>query len=63
MSSVRSVKLPASSRDIVRRHFLTEMAPHSITQKWARHTDPRTTSQFYVRHEAEELATVGGGWC
>lgn len=26
----------------------------------ARHSDPKTTSQFYVRHEAEELARAAG---
>lgn len=32
----------------------------SQTQTMARHSDPKTTSQYYVRHEAEDLARAMG---
>jgi integrase len=53
----------ATSHDIGRRAFLTQMATKltlSQTQQFARHSDPRTTSQFYIRHEAEALAEAVG---
>lgn len=53
----------ATSHDIGRRAFLTAMASKlttSQTQQFARHSDPSTTTQFYVRHEAEALAEAVG---
>lgn len=47
----------------LRAAYLTRVAAVatlSQTQKLARHIDPKTTSQFYVRHEAEELARTMG---
>ncbi len=46
-----------------RAAYLTRVAAKntmSHTQALARHSDPKTTSQFYVRHEAEELARAAG---
>jgi integrase len=53
----------ATSHDIGRRACITRLAEKlsmSQTQAWARHSDPRTTSQFYIRHEAESLARAAG---
>lgn len=53
----------ATSHDIGRRSFLTALSTQlsmSQTQAWARHSDPRTTSQYYIRHEAEALARAAG---
>ncbi len=54
----------ASSHDL-RRSFLTKVAANpnvtqSQAQAIARHSDPKTTSQYYVRHEAETLADAMG---
>lgn len=48
----------ASSHDI-RRTFITDVAGRASmtqTQTIARHSDPRTTTQYYVLHEAKQLA-------
>lgn len=53
----------ATSHDIGRRAFITRLATKmsmSQTQQWARHSDPRTTSEYYVRHEAESLSEAAG---
>lgn len=53
----------ATSHDIGRRAFITKLSTTlsmSQTQQWARHSDPRTTSEYYVRHEAEALAEAAG---
>ena len=52
----------ASAHDL-RAACLTRIAAQttmSRTQALARHSDPKTTSQFYVRHKAEELAEAMG---
>jgi integrase len=52
----------ASAHDL-RASYLTRMAPilqSNQLQSLARHSDPKTTSQFYIRHEAEELAKAAG---
>jgi len=52
----------ASAHDL-RAACLTRIAQkgsQSQTQTLARHSDPKTTSQFYVRHKAEELAEAMG---
>jgi integrase len=52
----------ASAHDL-RAACLTRIAAKatmSHTQALARHSDPKTTSQFYVRHRAEELAAAMG---
>jgi integrase len=59
----RDSEKTATSHDIGRRAFITKMAEKlsmSQTQQWARHSDPRTTSQFYIRHDAEKLAEAVG---
>jgi integrase len=56
-------KKTATSHDIGRRAVLTRLAATmtlSQTQQFARHSDPRTTSEFYIRHEAESLAEAAG---
>lgn len=48
----------ATAHDL-RRAYLTRVAAKatmSQTQAIARHADPKTTSEYYVRHEAEQLA-------
>ena len=53
----------ATSHDIGRRAALTRLSKvltMSQTQQWARHSDPRTTSQFYLRDEANALAEAAG---
>jgi len=53
----------ATSHDIGRRAALTRLSKTltmSQTQQWARHSDPRTTSQYYIRDEAESLAEAAG---
>lgn len=53
----------ATSHDIGRRAFITKLSTTmsmSQTQQWARHSDPRTTSEYYVRHEAESLSEAAG---
>ncbi len=53
----------ATSHDIGRRASLTRLSSTlsmAQTQQFARHSDPRTTSQFYIRHEAEVLAEAVG---
>lgn len=52
----------ATAHDL-RASYLTRMAPllqANQLQSLARHSDPKTTSQFYIRHEAEELARAAG---
>lgn len=52
----------ATAHDL-RASYLTRMAPllqANQLQSLARHSDPKTTSQFYIRHEAEELAKAAG---
>lgn len=52
----------ATAHDL-RAAYLTRVAARmtmSQTQTLARHSDPKTTSQFYVRHQAEELAEAMG---
>lgn len=53
----------ATSHDIGRRAALTRLS-HTLTltqtQQWARHSDPRTTTEYYVRDEAEALAEAVG---
>lgn len=53
----------ATSHDIGRRAALTRLS-HTLTlsqtQQWARHSDPKTTSEFYIRDEAEALAEAVG---
>lgn len=52
----------ATAHDL-RAAYLTRVAAKvtmSQTQAMARHSDPKTTSQFYVRHHAEELAEAMG---
>ena len=52
----------ATAHDL-RAAYLTRIAAvttMSQTQALARHADPKTTSQFYVRHRAEELAEAAG---
>lgn len=54
----------ATSHDIGRRACITRLSTKlsmAQTQQFARHADPRTTSQFYLKHEAEALA-VAVGW-
>jgi hypothetical protein len=49
----------ATSHCIGRKAFFTELSKTmsmSETQQMARHSDPRTTSQFYILHEAKKLA-------
>jgi integrase len=56
-------KKTATSHDIGRRASLTRLAgtlSTSQTQQFARHSDPRTTSQYYIRHDAETLAEAVG---
>jgi len=53
----------ATSHDIGRRATLTRLASKlttSQTQQFARHSDPRTTSTYYVRFTAESLAEAVG---
>lgn len=53
----------ATSHDIGRRSGLTRLSRTlklSQVQQLARHTDPQTTSQFYIRDEAEELSKAIG---
>jgi integrase len=53
----------ATSHDIGRRAALTKLSETlsmSQTQQMARHADPRTTSQYYLRHDAEKLAEAIG---
>jgi integrase len=53
----------ATSHDIGRRAGLTRLSRKlklSQVQQLARHTDPQTTSQFYIRDDAEELAEATG---
>ena len=53
----------ATSHDIGRRAALTRLAGKmklSQVQQWARHSDPRTTSEFYIRDEANALAEAVG---
>lgn len=54
----------ATSHDIGRRAMLTRLAGSSMSmsqvQQFARHADPKTTSDFYIRHEAEKLAEAVG---
>lgn len=52
----------ATAHDL-RAAYLTRIAAvttMSQAQALARHSDPKTTSQFYVRHQAEELARAAG---
>ena len=52
----------ATAHDL-RAAWITRLASaHSLSQvqKAARHSDPKTTSKFYVRHEAESLAEAFG---
>lgn len=54
----------ATSHDLGRRMALTEISrrrPLSEVQQLARHSDPRTTTQYYIQQQAEELAQ-GEGW-
>ncbi len=39
---------------------IADTASLSHTQALARHSDPKTTSQFYIRHQAEKLAEAMG---
>jgi integrase len=58
-----TTKKTATSHDIGRRAGLTRLAETlstSQTQQFARHSDPRTTTQYYIRHEAESLAEAVG---
>jgi integrase len=58
-----STRKTATSHDIGRRTFLTKISRKlsmAETQAWARHSDPRTTSTYYIRHTAEELARAAG---
>lgn len=53
----------ATSHDIGRRAGLTRLSrklPLSQVQQLARHIDPNTTSQFYIRDDAETLAEATG---
>lgn len=53
----------ATSHDIGRRMFITHVAKTqglSSAQKWARHSDPSTTANYYVVHDAIALAKESG---
>jgi integrase len=62
-----STKKTATSHDIGRRAELTRLAATGMSmsqvQQWARHSDPKTTSEFYIRHTAEKLAEAAGWSC
>ena len=50
----------ATAHDL-RAAYITRLASAmKMSQAQARHSDPKTTSQFYVRHEAAELARAAG---